>query len=208
MPDLRAALKRCAAAAMLAACAPIALQLALIARHEADIHRDVAALAPASVGALFGAKVYGDDDLSPIAEERTRAAALLYREGAVARIFVSGTNSDNAEVDEMAERLIELGVPGAAIERDDHGVNTLLTCQHLAAAHPGQRAVLITQGFHLPRSLAMCAREGAPAQGIAVNALGLLGPQGTGFFTVWRIRAWRFLREAALSAMWVLGVYR
>ena len=67
--------------------------------------------------------------------------------------------------------------------------------------------ILLTQEYHLPRATYMCERDGVEVIGMAVNRLGILDRRGENPVAVYGTRVSRFLRESALSWLFVLGIY-
>lgn len=173
------------------------------ARFSDRITRDPAALRPAPA-VLFGAAVYPDGALSEISAERVAAAALLYRAGVSDRILVSGTGRANREVERLTDALVAAGVPAEAVSQDPWGIDSDDTCRHVAALG-WSAAVLVSQGFHLPRILQMCEDKNIEVQGFDARAMsvGSTSP----WTTVARIRSGRLLREGALSWLYGVGLY-
>ncbi|MBS1707092.1 MAG: YdcF family protein [Armatimonadetes bacterium] len=102
---------------------------------------------------------------------RMDAAAELYRTGAVERLLVTGDNSRVGydEPTAMMEALVKRGVPAEHIVRDYAGFRTL---DSMARAHEVfglTDAVVITDRFHLARSLYLAQREGVDAVGFAAR---------------------------------------
>jgi len=178
------------------------VSLSLVYRER--IFVDVASTRPQTYGVLFGAYVWPDGTLTDVTKERADAAALLYHSGKIQRIFVSATERDNQQTTAIAAFLVTQGVPAAALFLDELGIDSGDTCRHFAALT--DRGLLISQGYHLPRILWLCQREGVTAEGIAVNRLGLLGVRGRDPFAIFFTRTGRFIREAALTWPIVLGL--
>jgi len=157
-------------------------------------------------GILLGALVYDNGEMSPVLKERVDAAVLLYDIGKIKKIFVSGTNSHNNEVDVMATYLLSHGVRSEDIIKDLNGIKTHESCIHFSD-YVQKDALIVTQGFHVPRSLYMCDRVGIDGVGIAVNTLGLRASSELSSLSVLRIRTERFVREAGLTWAFLLGLY-
>lgn len=172
--------------------------------YQDVIFVDVASVRPQPYGVLFGAYVLPDGTLTDVTQERADAAALLYHSGKIRRIFVSATERDNNQTSAIAAYLVGQGVPAAALTLDELGIDSGDTCRHFATV--ADRGLLISQGYHLPRILWLCQREGVTAEGIAVNRLGLLEVRGRDPFAIFFTRAGRFIREAALTWAIVLGL--
>ncbi len=156
-------------------------------------------------GVVFGAYVRDDATLTDVTFERIEAAVLLYQHQKIQRLFISGDNGSNQQVDVMAEYAISRGVAKDHIITDYLGIDTHDTCWHFADI--AKRGVLITQGYHLPRSLYFCESENIYASGLAVNHLDLLTSRGDNLLSVYAIRTWRFVREAGLTWLFMLGLY-
>lgn len=156
-------------------------------------------------GILFGARVYDDNELSPIAKQRADAVVAAYQQEKIRKIFVSGTNSANLEVDSIASYLVTRGVADKDITRDYLGFDTSDSCRHFKII--GNEAILFTQKFHLPRALYMCKSEGIVATGLVVNFLPSTDQRDSNLFQIIPIRIQRYSREALLTWSYLLGLY-
>jgi uncharacterized SAM-binding protein YcdF (DUF218 family) len=108
---------------------------------------------PAQVGVVLGARVYADGRLSDAVADRVRTAAELYREGWVQRLIVSGGPGDGAvhETEAMQRYAETLGVPAQAVVTDPLGFNTAATVRNTQSRLAGQRVLVISEFYHLPR---------------------------------------------------------
>ncbi|MPM89241.1 hypothetical protein SDC9_136349 [bioreactor metagenome] len=80
----------------------------------------------------------------------------------------------------MARYLGERGVPADRLLLDEDGVDTYASCC-FAAALPGLTTVtMISQDYHLPRTLTICRSIGLEAYGVGDATLRRVAPQ------VWR----------------------
>lgn len=134
-----------------------------------DVHHDVAAVEPAPVAIVLGAGVDGAGRPSPFLAQRIDVAAQLYRTGRVRALLMSGDNSrsDYDEVGSMAAEAQRLGVPAAAIVTDHAGFDTYSSCYRARSVWGIERAVVVSQPFHLPRAVWVCGQLGVQAQGAA-----------------------------------------
>jgi len=155
---------------------------------------------------VFGAKVYSDHTLSPVAEQRILAAIELFKLGKINKIFISGTNQSNDEVIVLKQFALDKGIPDDKIIVDYFGFDTNDTCKHFSKFGYNE-AVFLTQEFHLPRALYMCQRQEIKGQGVVVNQLEFIIQEKIGFFTKEYIRLVRLFRESALTWSYVLGLY-
>lgn len=104
---------------------------------------------------------------------RMQAAAALYKAGKVEKILVSGDNS-RVEYDEptaMKESLMKLGVPETAIGLDYAGFRTLDSIVRARKIFGLDRMTIVTDDFHLPRSLYIAQHAGIEAVGFQSRSL-------------------------------------
>lgn len=122
----------------------------------------------AEVALVLGAAVLWDRP-SPVLAERLRHALVLYQQGRVGSILVTGGRSPEDEISEAeASRrwLVGNGVPEANILMEDRSRNTQ---ENLAFAAPiladaGYESVLIVSDpIHMRRAMAMADRQGIVA---------------------------------------------
>ncbi|MDX2032662.1 MAG: ElyC/SanA/YdcF family protein [Blastocatellia bacterium] len=121
------------------------------------------------VAIVFGASVYGNGDLSRILADRVDTAIELYRARKVDRILVSGDNRHPSynEPKAMQDYLIERAVAPRDVIVDYAGRSTYETCLRAKEVFGLQRAVLVSQGYHLPRALYIANQLGLDAVGMA-----------------------------------------
>ncbi len=121
------------------------------------------------VAVVFGAGLW-DDEPSPYLARRLDAAARLYHEGRVKVLLVTGDNSreEYDEPDAMRAYLTERGVPDARIVSDYAGFDTWDSCVRAKKIFGVDRAVLISQGFHIRRAVALCEEAGVRSYGVGV----------------------------------------
>ena len=127
--------------------------------------------APSSpVAIVFGAGLRRDGTPTTVLADRVETAAELFHAGKVERLLMTG--SVRAGYDEpaaMAARAEELGVPREAIVLDPGGVRTFESCLRAGEILGVRSALLVSQRFHLPRALALCAAQGIQASGVAAD---------------------------------------
>ena len=122
------------------------------------------------VAIVFGAAVY-QDYLSVILEDRVKTAIALYKAGKVDRILVSGDNRTHEynEPKAMAEYLASHAVDPKHIVVDYAGRSTYETCLRAHEIFGVNKAILITQGTHLPRALFLANKLGIEAYGVRAD---------------------------------------
>lgn len=106
---------------------------------------------------VLGAKLWNGKP-SPILAERLKVAADLYRQGLAGKVIVSGGLDQGQKLTEalaMAQWLREHGVRAEDIITDEVSTSTwenMLNSQRLMQQHGWQRAILVTNNFHLFRA--------------------------------------------------------
>ncbi len=122
------------------------------------------------VAVVFGAGLWGGEP-SPYLAHRLDAAAELYRAGRIEVVLVTGDNSreDYDEPDAMRAYLTRHGVPGTRIVSDYAGFDTWDSCVRAKRIFGVDRAVLISQGFHVRRAVALCETAGVSSYGVGVD---------------------------------------
>ncbi len=121
---------------------------------------------PAAV--VFGAGLTRGGLPTPVLRDRVETAAQLYFAGKVERILMSGADRDPnySEPDAMRQYALSLGVPDEAIVLDHEGLRTYDTCFRARDIFGLSSALLVTQGFHMPRALFLCNALGLKAAGV------------------------------------------
>ncbi|MEC4017685.1 SanA/YdcF family protein [Streptomyces sp. H27-D2] len=134
--------------------------------------RTVADAPSAPVAVVFGAGLWRGKP-SPYLAHRLDAAAELYRNGKVRALLVTGDNSrhDYDEPDAMRTYLVARGVPDGRIVSDYAGFDTWDSCTRAKRIFGVDRALLVSQGFHIRRAVALCGAAGIDAYGVGVDAV-------------------------------------
>ncbi len=132
---------------------------------------DVAAVPPAEVAIVPGALVQGDGRMSAMLADRVRQASALWQAGKVKRILVSGDHHTWGydEPDTMRKALIAEGVPPRVIFEDHAGLDTWATMSRARGIFGVRSAVVVTQGFHMPRALYLANAAGIDATGLTAD---------------------------------------
>ncbi|MFJ4004440.1 vancomycin high temperature exclusion protein [Streptomyces sp. NPDC090023] len=137
----------------------------------ADRLRTAADVPRTDVAVVFGAGLW-DGGPSPYLAHRLDAAARLYRAGRIKAVLVTGDNSreDYDEPSAMRAYLSRHGVPAGRIVSDYAGFDTWDSCVRARRIFGVHRAVLISQGFHIRRAVALCEAAGVTSYGLGVDA--------------------------------------
>jgi vancomycin permeability regulator SanA len=155
----------------MAGCVLALLPATWLRLSTADRLRTTADVPRAEVAVVFGAGLWQGRP-SPYLAHRLDAAAALYRAGRVEVVLVTGDNSreDYDEPDAMRAYLIRHGVPDGRIVGDYAGFDTWDSCVRARRIFGVDRAVLISQDFHIRRAVALCEAAGVDAYGVGVAA--------------------------------------
>ena len=120
---------------------------------------------------VFGAGLRRDGTPTAILRDRVETAASLYLSGRVEKLLMSGDGQVEGynEPEAMRQFALSLGVPDEAISLDFAGRRTYDTCYRAKEVFGVKNALLVTQGFHLPRALFLCNALGLDASGVEAN---------------------------------------
>jgi SanA protein len=127
--------------------------------------------------------------------ERLETALTLYRAQKAPAILVSGVGeSDSDEITTMVGWLTARGVDPTHILSDPAGYRTLDTMKRAAHTLGVSRAIVVTQGLYIPRTLFLARASG-------IDAVGFVAPS-----TI-PMAAYRLRTEAAKSGLALADIY-
>lgn len=128
---------------------------------------------------------------------RMEAAALLWKEGKVQHLLLSGDNHTKGydEPTAMRDYLLQLGVPSSAMTLDYAGFRTLDSVVRAKKVFGQTEFTVVSQQFHNERALFLCEQNGIEA--VAYNAKDV--PR--------RYHRYGMVREALARTKAVLDVY-
>ena len=128
-------------------------------------------VSPAPVAIVFGAGLRRDGSPTQVLRDRVSTAAQLYSMGKVKILLMSGDNRFDHYNEPLAMKsyAMSLGIPESAIVLDHAGRRTYDTCYRAKIIFGVEKAILITQQFHLPRALYTCQILGLPAVGVPAD---------------------------------------
>jgi SanA protein len=170
-----ACLSLVAAVALLIGAANAYVLLGESGRSSSDVNR----VPHAEVALVLGAFVERDGHMSQMLADRVQRAVQLWRAGKVGRILVSGDHHTWSydEPDTMRKALQAAGVPGRAIFTDHDGLDTWDSMVRARKVFGVHSAIVVTQGFHMPRALYLASQAGLDAHGFTADLHGY-GEQG------------------------------
>ena len=146
---------------------------------------------------VFGAGLRRDGRPTTVLADRVSTAVSLYQQGKVKTLLMSGSSNASGydEAAAMLEFALSLGVPQEDILVDSEGDRTYLTCARAKNIFGVERALLVTQRYHLPRALILCDALSIESDGIAAD----LRPYSAQ--TIWSVRE----VGATYRALWEAG---
>lgn len=128
-------------------------------------------LGEADVIIVLGAGVATDGTPSQVLGDRLETALALFREGRAPRILLTGDHAspDYDEVAAMRRWLEARGVPRDALVLDGAGVDTFSSIARARTVYGAERAIVVTQAFHLPRAVWLARAMGIDAEGVTAD---------------------------------------
>lgn len=104
-------------------------------------------------------------------KQRLDDAFLLYKNGKVKKILLTGDNGDHRhdEISVMNNYLLRKGVPQRVIFGDYAGFDTYSSMERAQAVFSIDNAVIVSQAFHLPRSVYIARYKGIDAVGFSTE---------------------------------------
>lgn len=121
---------------------------------------------------VFGAGITELNTPTDVLKDRLTVAGRLYWAGTVEKILVSGDNSNEqySEPDVMRDYLIEIwGIPEEDVTADYAGRRTYDTCVRAHEVWGIESALLVSQAYHLPRSIFTCSKLGMDSEGVTAS---------------------------------------
>ena len=120
---------------------------------------------------VLGAGLRQDGTPSNMLEDRLNGAIELYKKGVAPKIILSGdcSGEDYDEVSSMKKFCIDNGVPEDDIVRDDNGFSTYETMDNVVNKMGYKKIIVVTQKYHIYRSVYLARRMGAEADGFSTD---------------------------------------
>lgn len=120
---------------------------------------------------VLGAAITDDNQPGNYLKHRLDDVITLYQSGKVRKILISGDNGEDAhdEISVMNNYLVNSGVPQNIIFGDYAGFDTYSTMDRADQIFDIKSAIVVSQGFHLPRALYIAGKKGIDATGYATQ---------------------------------------
>ena len=146
----------------------VALANAYVLTSGGDSTSRIDDVPEAEVAIVLGAAVEADGTMSTMLADRVEQAAALWQAGKVKKILASGDHGSWSydEPDTMRKALVRDGVPPRDVFEDHAGFDTWATMVRARNVFDVRKAVIVTQGFHMPRALFLAEEAGIGATGL------------------------------------------
>ena len=120
---------------------------------------------------VLGCGIVDNQYPSSFLADRLDTAIYLYEHGAAPKILMSGDHrvDDYNEVAVMRNYVIERGVPEEDVICDDLGLSTFETMDRAVRLFDIHSAVIVTQNYHLARSLYNAVECGIDCEGVVAE---------------------------------------
>ncbi len=140
----------------------------ILLREQGNSTSDIGEVPAAEVAIVPGALVQPNGKMSAMLADRVKQAARLWHAGKVEKVLVSGDHHTWSydEPDTMRKALVLHGVPPRDVFEDHAGFNTWATMVRARSIFNVEDAVVVTNGFHMPRALFLAEEAGIHASGL------------------------------------------
>ncbi len=138
---------------------------------------EAAALSDVDCILVLGSKVRPNGDPGITLEDRLLQGISLYQLGASPKLLMSGDHgtSEYDEVNTMKQYAIDAGVPSRDVFMDHAGFSTYESIARTRDVFQADKVIIVTQQYHLYRSLYLADRLGVEAYGVAADYRALPG---------------------------------
>lgn len=118
---------------------------------------------------VLGAKAIDDNTMSKILTDRvdTGIKAFWHYGGKIPLLLSGGDTPGQNEINAMSVYVNAAGVSENLIFTDGEGINTYVSVLRSKEQFDAKRILIVTQGFHLPRSLYIARSLGIEAYGVS-----------------------------------------
>ena len=118
---------------------------------------------------VLGCQVRDDGTLSHMLRDRLMRGLEVYHAGAAPKLLMSGDHGrkEYDEVNAMKQYAIENGVPSEHVFMDHAGFSTYESMYRARDIFRAKKVLIVTQGYHLYRSIYVAQKLGLEAYGVA-----------------------------------------
>lgn len=138
-------------------------------KTQSYIWKDASEVPSTKVAMVLGASTLKDGTLSQVLKHRVDTAIELYKKEKVESILMTGDNSteDYNEVNPVHIYLLDKGIPDKDIFLDHAGFDTYSSMYRARDIFLADSITVVTQSFHLPRSIFIARALGLNAYGMS-----------------------------------------
>ena len=149
----------------------VELAVFLIQITPLPFFRMSATLPSSQTAIVLGASIKTPTEPSDALEDRLLTALDLYRTGHIRQILLTGDGGAyrSNEIVVMKQFLVDRQVPEHVLYVDPEGFRTYESCKRAREVYGISSAVIITQRFHLARSVFLCRTFGIDVVGISAD---------------------------------------
>lgn len=117
---------------------------------------------------VLGAKVYSEDSLCAVLQDRVDYAIRIYKTGKAEKLLFTGDHgrTEYDEVNAMMNYAVLEGVPKEDIFLDHAGFSTYESMYRAKEVFCVSNAIIVTQKFHISRAVYTAERMGIEAKGV------------------------------------------
>ena len=137
------------------------------------IFSDVKEVPETYAGLVLGSMVFDNGTPSGVVRQRLDKTAELYKAGKIKRILISGDHGQKNydEVNSMKNYLLKEGIQDIFL--DHAGFDTYSSMVRAKEIFEIDDVIIITQKFHMPRSVYIARKKGMNAYGVVSNPDGM-----------------------------------
>jgi vancomycin permeability regulator SanA len=150
----------------------VLIPVSLVQYGRNKIYTNVENIPQYNVAIVFGAGLKADGTPNDMLKDRLNTVYNLYLEQKVKRILLSGDNTSEgySEPQAMYDYLVfTLDVEPEDVVRDFAGLRTYDTCARAKDIWSIDKAILISQGYHLSRAIFTCNQLGIQSTGYSAT---------------------------------------
>ena len=120
---------------------------------------------------VLGCQVIDDGKPSDMLADRLRRGIELYNEGVAPKIIMSGDHGQKEydEVNTMKHVAVDAGIPSSDVFMDHAGFSTYETLYRAKEIFEADKIVVVTQEYHLYRTLYIAEKLGIEAYGVSAD---------------------------------------
>ena len=117
---------------------------------------------------VLGCQVKDDGNPSDMLADRLRRGIDLYNQGVAPKIIMSGDHGQKEydEVNTMKQVAVDAGIPSSDVFMDHAGFSTYETLYRAKEIFEADRIIVVTQEYHLYRTLYIAEKLGIEAYGV------------------------------------------